>query len=347
MFLLQKCLYSLATSLEARCLRSPEVPPRGQMSRDLTRDRQLSRGLRLLWDQMKNVRSLMGIRDLMADLRQLLPAQLGTPPLVAAGLARLVHNTVQSSKSTRAMTTTTELYASMGPGSFQRSRDIYSLYGGPSLQQQLPKPPPTYAGARAPLPKPPRTGLTGRRNRSIEPLPPPRLPQPPTYATASRHMDANRPPRCLPPLRQPGLAERRNTTTLNFGGGVSQRQPGVSLQPPGGRWIVTRSSTPRKPLAGEYEKTRYFILFFSSSHFCIFVLNFCHSIKPTMTSNLSIFFVSFFCQFFFSFVAEDRNLSATVCRPQLRWTSGDRIQNCANVLRDERVFFKLCKRFER
>ena len=60
-----------------------------------------------------------------------------------------------------------------------------------------------------------------------------------------------------------------------------------------------------------------------------------------MTSNLSIFFVSFFCQFFFSFVAEDRNLSATVCRPQLRWTSGDRIQNCANVLRDERVFLEL------
>ena len=65
-FKFQKCLYSLAASLEACCQqRSRELPrgdqltmlpPRGHLD-------QLSRGLRLLWDQMRNVRSLMGFRQ--------------------------------------------------------------------------------------------------------------------------------------------------------------------------------------------------------------------------------------------------------------------------------------------
>jgi hypothetical protein len=267
-FMFQKCLYSLAASLEA-CRLRPRDSQRGnpltrnhshgeQQTRGQTREDQLSRGLRLLLDNMRNVRSLMSIRDLMADVQQLLSTQYGRPSAVAAELARLAQTVQGRSKSTLDSRAggTMEIYACMEKGGFQRSRDIYSIYGGP-----LPKPPSIYLGVDQ-LPKPPKpprlANAAARRNRSIDlpPAPSQLLPQPPpTYAAASRYIySRRRMPSPPPPLI---LSERLNTTATG-GMNFAREEAAANQQGKGSRrWNGTRSSTPTKQLAGDCEPSRY------------------------------------------------------------------------------------------
>jgi hypothetical protein len=256
-FLFQKCLYSLAASLEACRIRQRDLPCGDQLTHGQSRGDQLTRGLLLLLDHMRNVRSLMSIRDLLADVRQLLSAQHGKPLAVAAELARLAQTVQDRSKSTfdKKAGGIMDIYACMEKGGFQRSRDIYSIYGGP-----LPKPPSIYLGIDQ-LPKPPKpprlSAAVARRNRSID-LPPPTsllLAQPPpSYATSARPIYGRRRMPSPPPLIM--LSERRNTTatsSVNLGRqALATNQLGTGSR----RWNLTRSSTPNKQLTGACETSR-------------------------------------------------------------------------------------------
>jgi hypothetical protein len=144
---------------------------------------------------MQNVRNVMGPEDLMSDLQQLYPAQLGTPAAVAASLCSLAQAGQRRAGATdpaRPAAEESAVYAGMGGSacSFKRSRDIYNMYGGPV--PSLPKPPQlmpldrrSCAVVAAPLPKPPRSGAAdGLRERRGSCQEPHRLPKPPAYDAA-------------------------------------------------------------------------------------------------------------------------------------------------------------------
>jgi hypothetical protein len=162
---------------------------------------------------MQNVRNVMGPEDLMSDLQQLYPAQLGTPAAVAASLGRLAQAGQRRAGATdpaRPAAEESAVYAGMGGSgacSFKRSRDIYNMYGGPV--PSLPKPPQlmpldrrSCAGISAPLPKPPRSGAADGLRSCQEP---PRLPKPPAYdaAMSSRFNVYGKGGKTLAPLLSP------------------------------------------------------------------------------------------------------------------------------------------------
>jgi hypothetical protein len=167
---------------------------------------------------MQNVRNVMGPEDLMSDLQQLYPAQLGTPAAVAASLGRLAQagqRRAGATDSARPATEESAVYAGTGGSgacSFKRSRDIYNMYGGPSVPS-LPKPPQlmpldrrSCAVVSAPLPKPPRSGAAdGLRERRGSCQEPPRLPKPPAYdaAMSSRFNVYGKGEKTLAPLLSP------------------------------------------------------------------------------------------------------------------------------------------------
>jgi hypothetical protein len=151
----------------------------------------------------------------MSDLQQLYPAQLGTPAAVAASLGRLAQaGQRRATDPARPAAEESAVYAGMGGSacSFKRSRDIYHMYGGPSVPS-LPKPPQlipldrrSCAVVAAPLPKPPRSGAAdGLRERRGSCQEPPRLPKPPAYdaAMSSRFNVYGKGGKTLAPLHSP------------------------------------------------------------------------------------------------------------------------------------------------
>jgi hypothetical protein len=164
---------------------------------------------------MQNVRNVMGPEDLMSDLQQLYPEQLGTPAAVAASLGRLAQaGQKRATDPARPAAEESAVYAGMGGSgacSFKRSRDIYNMYGGPV--PSLPKPPQimplnrrSCAVVAAPLPKPPRSGASdGLKDRRGSFQEQPRLPKPPAYdaAMSSRFNVYNKSKETLAPLLSP------------------------------------------------------------------------------------------------------------------------------------------------